>query len=138
MKKVLSILFAGLILLTGMHLSIAAHFCDGEIASVRLSFSDSKATCEMETPTACPVHKELRSSGCCENRISYYSVDENYSPSSFQVNEVIKKPVHVIASTFVNPQHTFLLVSHTFTNTSPPELGIPNAVKLPDICVFRI
>lgn len=138
MKKVLSILFAGLILITGMHLSIAAHFCGGEIASVKLSFKGQEATCGMEVVSTCPVHKELTSSSCCKNKVSYYIVDNNYSPSSFQINEVIKKSVHVVSSTFVNPQHSLSLVSHTFTNISPPELAISNAVKLPDICVFRI
>lgn len=138
MKKVLSILFAGLILITGMHLSIAAHFCGGEMASVKLSFKGQEATCGMEIVSSCPTHKELTSSSCCKNKLSYYTVDNNYSPSSFQINEVVKKPVHVIASTFVNPLYSPLLVYHTFTNISPPELAISNAVKLPDICVFRI
>ncbi|HEX2934444.1 MAG TPA: hypothetical protein VHO72_03755 [Bacteroidales bacterium] len=138
MKKVLSIVFAGLILITGMHLSIAAHFCGGELASVKLSFKGQEATCGMEVVSTCPVHKELAASSCCKNRISYYTVDNNYSPSSFQTNEVIKKSVHFVASTFVNPRHSISLISHTSTNISPPELAISNAVKLPDICVFRI
>ncbi len=138
MRKVLSILFVGLILLTGMHFSIAAHFCGGEVASVKISFTGQKASCEMEMPATCPVHNELTSSGCCKNKLSYYSVDENYSPSSFQINEVVKKPVNIFTSAFVNPQYSLLLVSHIFTNISPPELVISNAVNLPDICVFRI
>ncbi len=138
MKKVFSILFSGLILITGMHLSIAAHFCSGELASVKLSFKGQKAICGMEVASTCPVHKELTSSSCCKNKVSYYTVDNNYNPSSFQINEVIKKHVHIIASAFVNPQHSLLLVPHIFTNISPPELAISNAVKLPDICVFRI
>lgn len=92
----------------------------------------------MEMPTTCLVHNELTSSGCCKNKLSYYSVDENYNTSSFQISEVVKKPVHIIASAFVNPQYSLLLVPHIFTNISPPELVISNAVNLQDICVFRI
>src|SRR5512138_2236142 len=101
MKKVLSIVFAGLILLTGMHLSIAAHLCGGEVASVKLSFSGQEATCEMEMPKECSVHNELTASGCCKNKVSYYSVDKNYSPSSFESNTAFKKITITIASMLV-------------------------------------
>lgn len=138
MRKILSILFAGLILLTGMHLSIAAHFCAGEVASVKMSFTGQEATCGMEMPTDCPVHHELTSSGCCKNKVSYYSVDKNYSPSSFDSNLAFKKFTHTIASLLVNPQHSYILDFRTYTNISPPGEAIANAVHLPDICVFRI
>lgn len=137
MKKVLSIVFAVLILLAGMHLSIAAHLCGGEVASVKLSFSGQEATCEMEMPTACPVHNELTSSGCCKNRVSYYSVDENYSTSSFDSSLAFKKITIIIASILVSPQHSLIHDFRTYTNNGPPD-EIASAVYLQDICVFRI
>jgi len=39
MKKLLSILFAGMLLLSGMHMSMATHLCGGELAAVKWSFS---------------------------------------------------------------------------------------------------
>jgi uncharacterized protein YxeA len=48
MKKIFSILFAVMVVLSGMHISISTHICGGEIAAVKLSVSAVKATCGME------------------------------------------------------------------------------------------
>ena len=45
MKKLFSILFAAMILLSGMHLSLATHLCGGEISAVKLSFAIDRVFC---------------------------------------------------------------------------------------------
>jgi hypothetical protein len=85
MKKLLAISFAFFIVLSGMHLSIATHFCGGEVADVKWSFFGKKATCGMEkTQQTCLAHHKIKSN-CCHNIIAFYSVDNNYSPSSIQI-----------------------------------------------------
>lgn len=137
MKKIFSILVAGLILLSGMNLSFARHICGGEVVAVNWSFTGEKAGCDMENEmNGCPLHNEI-SSNCCQNEIAFFAVDNNYSPSSFQIEELIKKISPFALSAYLIPS-VVLLPSFVNTNVSPPDKTIANAVCLADICVFRI
>ena len=139
MKKLFSILFAGMILLSGMHLSIATHFCEGELAAVKWSVLDEKASCGMEMVK--PVHtaeKSYEAESCCKDQMSFYAVDNNYQTSTIQINKPADQILQVfyIPSTlgiqFVNAKNT------TNTHVQPPGKFIASAVSLPDICVFLI
>lgn len=137
MKKLFSISFAFLILLSGLHLSIATHICGGEIAAVKWSFSGEKATCGMENPKqTCPEHKGIYSN-CCHNEIVNYTVDNNYNPSSFQIKEVSKTLLQVF-SIPVNSSLPFIASNSFYTDVSPRDNSLTSAVSLADICVFRI
>jgi hypothetical protein len=138
MKKLFSISFALLILLSGMHLSIATHLCGNEVAAVKWSFSGKEATCGMETSdNTCPENKTL-ASNCCHNEISQYTVDANYVPSFVHGKEVKNTllqvffiPVSFASASFVSPYSIC-------ANVSPPGPLIASHVSLADICVFRI
>jgi len=138
MKKLFSISFALLILLSGMHLSISTHFCGGQIAAVRWSLSGEKATCGMEnSKSAIPCEKEIMTN-CCHNEEASLTVDNNYSPTSFHITDVIKKVSQVYAvPVSLIPYHSTYF-STFYTDVSPPDKTIANAVSLADICVFRI
>jgi len=49
MRKLSSISLAILILLAGMHITIATHFCGGEIAATKVSLAGIAASCGMES-----------------------------------------------------------------------------------------
>jgi len=139
MKKLFSILFATMILLSGMHLSLATHLCAGEIAAVKWSLSDEKASCGMEM--AQPVSssdKSISSENCCKDEISFYAVDSNFNPSSIQIN----KPVDQLLQVFYIPTDSGILFDtanqSSNTNIQPPGYYFASAVNLPDICVFLI
>lgn len=138
MKKILSILFALVILLSGMHLSIAKHFCGGELAEVKWSFSGAKATCGMESDdNTCPNQSGI-SSNCCRNEVSVYAVDGSFSLSSFQFKAVTQQ----LSQIFVNPGSLlFRATASSFsshTSAIPPDNIVVSAVNLAAICVFRI
>ena len=138
MKKTLSILFASLILLSGMHLSIAKHFCGGEFAAVKWSFTGEKATCGMESDeNTCSNHNGI-SSNCCRNEVAVYAIDSNYSPSSFQ----FKAATQPLSYVFIIPNGLlFCATTVSFsahTSVVPPDNIAVSAVNLADICVFRI
>jgi hypothetical protein len=138
MKKLLSISFSLLILISGMHLSISTHFCGGEIADVKLSFTREKASCGMEDPLSDNSCEKVITTNCCHNEDAVFAVDNNYSPSLLQINDIIKKvsQVYAIPSTLFPNTSTHLL--SICTDVSPPDNKIANAVGLADICVFRI
>jgi hypothetical protein len=140
MKKLFSLLFAALILLSGMHLSFATHLCGGKVSAVRLSFVGEKATncgmCGEELITS--TQKNVSTKSCCKDEMSFYAVDNNYNPSTLQLN----KPVNQLLQLFYVPINVGLQLFNsqylTNTNVQPPGNYIADAVSLPDICVFRI
>lgn len=139
MKKLFSIVFAVMILLSGMHLSLASHYCGGELAAVKLSVDDAKATCGMQaTDKYASAGTSFTAESCCKDEISDYTVDNNYNPSSLQVNE----PIVQLLQVFYIPEIIGCpAVSTTFshnTNVRQPGYFIASAVSLPDICVFLI
>jgi hypothetical protein len=137
MKKFISISLSFLLAISVMHISIASHFCGKELAATRISVSGIPATCGMETDKDHAIHF---ASHCCDNHISVYSVDDNYSTSSFNIKDVTKSLLQV----FIIPVTT-LFSSHdqsvfSSANVSPPEadLKIASFVEPEDICVFRL
>ncbi|NJO69113.1 MAG: hypothetical protein HC830_07380 [Bacteroidetes bacterium] len=136
MKKLLSILFAILMLISGMHLSVATHFCMGELASVKLSFSGTEASCGMEQQS-CPKHSSL-TSNCCQNEIAFYSIDDNYEPSSYQIKNVAKNHLKIMSIPVIITPDIFISYDTSKSNISPPPLAMVSDVNLTDICIFRI
>ena len=128
-----------MILLSGMHLSLATHTCSGELAAVKWSFADEKASCGMAVDK--PINaatNTITAESCCKDEMSFFAVDSNYNPSSLQVNEPVKQLLQV----FYIPESVgiqfFNTCSSLNANVQPPGKFIASAVSLPDICVFRI
>ena len=128
-----------MILLSGMHLSVATHFCGGEISQVMFSFTHENATCGMcgeEDTTS--NEKTIDNESCCKDQMSSFVVDNNYSPTTLQINYNANQLLHV----FDIPKTIGIQSTHTNSslNTNVQPLGnyIVGAVSLPDICVFRI
>jgi hypothetical protein len=138
MKKGLSILFAILILLSGMNFSIATHFCGGKIAAVKWSFSGKNASCGMEdTKGSCPTPIGI-ASRCCHNEISVLKVDKDYSTSSFQINEPVRVNLHMLFVS-VNVSYNLLFAEKAFyEDTGPPDNFLVSDVSLAKVCVFQI
>jgi len=139
MKKLFSILFAAMILLSGMHLSLATHLCAGELAAVKWSLSDEKASCGMEMAKAVSSSdKSIQAENCCKDEMTFYAVDTNYNPSTIQIN----KPVNQLLQVFYIPTDSGILFDtasqSSNTNIQPPGQYFASAVSLPDICVFLI
>lgn len=138
MKRIFSILFAVLILISGMHLSIATHICGGEVADVKWSFTGEKATCGMESDEQSTSSEPLIASNCCQNEISILAVDNNYNPSSIQIKEITKSLLQV-CNVPVSMTLPSCAASTLFsTIIGPPDNLLASAVSLPNICTFRI
>jgi hypothetical protein len=137
MKKILSISFAILILLSGMHLSIATHICGGEVAAVKLSFSGQIASCGMEESLGSCASNSSVSSNCCQNQVSVYAVDSSYSPSTFHL-DIAKQLLQVFSIPVSYTSCTLKASTQPTTSVEPPGKLLTTMVSLSDICVFRI
>lgn len=140
MKKLLSISFAFLLLLSGMHFTIATHYCGGKIAASKVSFSGELASCGMEegSDDQCPLPGKHIGTHCCDNKVSVLAVENNYAPS-FSEFKAFSQSVLQIFDIPASYHFQALLVSNLLnTNVHPPGNYLVSAVSLPDICVFRI
>jgi len=140
MRKILSILFASLILVSGLHISIAKHYCSGESSAFeKISVTGELATCGMEDPKdLAPLQGVNFKAHCCDNEISTLIVDNNYAPS-FSIFKAFPQPVLQVYNNIeiLNLQQIVSIDLYN-TNVLPPGNYLASAVSLPDICVFRI
>jgi len=137
-KKLLSISFALLILLSGMHFTIATHYCGGEIAATKASFSGQLASCGMESCDECSIPGVQLKEHCCDDKVSALAVDHNYAPSFFNFTAFAQHilQVYIIPVNFeVHSLSSIYLIS---TSVSPPDNFLVHAVSLAKICVFLI
>lgn len=139
MKKLLSISLTFLILLSGMHFTIATHFCGGELAASKVSFSGELASCGMEGPVdRCFTIGKHSDSDCCKNEVSVLSVDHNFAPSFtiFKIFSPNLLQVFEIPTCIQIPSLT--AVNLNYSTFSPPGNFQVHAVSLPKICVLLI
>jgi hypothetical protein len=139
MKRVFSIFIVSLFLISGMHVTIATHFCGGVVAATKISLSGELASCGMESvENSYPLPGNYLSSNCCDDEVSVYAVDNNYTPSF----SVIKEFSQNILQVFYIPVNFSICSLTAFnslhTSAGPPGEQLASAVSMADICVFRI
>jgi hypothetical protein len=139
MKKVFSISMVLLVLTAMLHLTVATHYCGGDIAASKISLSGKLASCGMERAEEnCPMQGNQMKSHCCDDVVSVYSIENNYAPSYSVQPEISKDNLQVFAiktvlAAFSSPFFTFLN-----SDISPPGVLMSTEVDLSSICVFRI
>lgn len=120
-----------------MHPAISTHFCGGNIAAVKMSFSGEHATCGMPDAMEIPG-EEVLNPFCCHNDLAVYSTDENYTPASFHFNLSPE-----LTTVFLNVP-AGILVSEVYESSSYYYAGSPpgdleaGVVPLSGLCTFRI
>jgi hypothetical protein len=137
MKKILSILFASLILLSGLHFTVASHICCGQLAAVKYSVTGEKATCGMEEVNSYPANGLIHSD-CCKNNITICTSDGNYFQSPTFVQGIAK--IDLLTSA-IAPD--FLVSAPVFTKAynslaGPPLIKSHTPVNQSLLCVFLI
>jgi hypothetical protein len=138
MRKSLSILFAVLILIAGMHPTVSTHYCAGSIAAVKWSFSGQQASCGMISDSQESSTGASLASSCCHNENAVYAVDSNFSPSSFHVESI---PHFTSLMYFLPVTHTaaeLIASASTIIAESPPGVLYAGSVSLSGLCTFRI
>jgi len=138
MKKILSILFASLVLISGVHLTVASHICCGELAAVKWSLTGEKATCGMEEGTApCSKNGEL-DTNCCKNIISVCTADSNYFPVLHAAKVLPVETIPLFANAIFLPIANPFLDETYHSMVGPPIFESCNSVEQAIICVFII
>jgi hypothetical protein len=139
MKKVISIPLTILVLAAMLHLSVATHFCGGNIAASRISLSGKLASCGMEdNDKDVPVSGSHIASHCCDNVLVYYGINSVYFPSFSFVPESYQHNFQVYNFLSDLTINTLVSIKSIYTSVSPPDGPVSNSVDLSCICVFRI
>jgi hypothetical protein len=137
MKNILTILFAVILPVSGLQISLDRHYCGGSLADVRISFSGKPATCGMESEEQAFPSFQTVESNCCEDQMTVLRIAGQYFPEQFK----LKLPVRNITILYhpetnlgtTNPGFT-TLISHTIKSSD----DLRQRLKPPDICIFRI
>lgn len=137
MKKLLSILSALVILISGMHITMSAHICGGQVSAVKWSFGGDRASCNMHESNL-PDGTTIIDVDCCHNADMTVATDKNYSPSvkiqlpeltssSFSFNYLLP-----MIPSIVNIKES--LTSYIIFS----EKDISGSMPLAELCIFRI
>jgi hypothetical protein len=135
MKKVFTILFIIVVLLSGMTVRYSAHYCQGSFIASKLSLSGKNADCGMDHHKS--ESKDARIADLmCVNEITNFSLSSDYvyapqaydSGKDFQLTDF---PALVL------PQINSIPASPEFIQFPPGTPGLAKA-ECEVLCVFRI
>jgi hypothetical protein len=139
MKRAISISLTFLMLTALLHLSVASHYCGGNIVSSKISLSGKLATCGMEA-----TEKDLPQTGtwyyshCCDNVLTSVGTSNNYFPSFSFVPESNQPHSQFFTIPATLNIYSFPLLKSVNSGVGPPGAPAPNSVDLSALCTFRI
>lgn len=138
MKKFTAILFAVLILVSGMKPVFSAHLCGESVAAVKWSFTGEDANCGMPHDGNEIPHEGILTQECCHNITAEYTVDDNYSPATFDFNLTPEQSTVLLSIVTDSLLHRFNQHTSKFDIENSPASLLARSVSLPDLCTFRI
>lgn len=129
-----TIAVALLLVLSGMKITIASHYCQGTLAKTIISLNGKTASCGMVHTG--PTESETKiSAKCCDDELHVYTVGDDYAPSDIRFGHLFNFDYfspEIIASLSVLTALTKQI------DYSPPGHLLTSAVHAAEICVFRI
>ena len=139
MKKAFSISIVLLMLTAMLHLTFATHYCGGNVAASKVSFSDKLASCGMEgSEKDYPLPGTRLTTHCCDVVVVFCGIDSNYTPSFSVVPDSYQYNFQIFSIPSENPVYSIEVLKSLYTNVSPPGALMSTNVDLSGICVFRI
>ena len=139
MRKGFSIFLSLLMLAAIVKLSVATHYCRGREVAITVSLSGKLASCGMEcSEMELPLTGTNFSKQCCDDVITFYGIDNNYTPYFSFVPESFQNNCQVLALPIGLSVKSCTDLITLYTNVSHPGILMSTNVDLSDICVFRI
>jgi len=139
MKKAGSILFSLLMLAVMFHVSVATHYCHGNLAGSKISLSGELASCGMEGDGEnLPLPLTQLESHCCDDVVVVYGINNIYIPSFSAITDSYQDNYKIFSFPLELPVNSVKVFQSLYTSVSPPDELLSTSVDLSDICVFRI
>jgi hypothetical protein len=139
MKRAASILFVLVLLLSGLHITVAKHFCGGNFVASKISLSGSLASCGMENSDGiCPVALTRIASHCCDDKVNVVGTIGIYTGPLLLSQDYHPEKLNDLYNTAICQLYSSIHPKQPYTNYHPPGIFNTKQVKLENICVFRI
>ena len=139
MQRLVTIFVTFVFLLSGMHVTVATHYCGGKPAAIKLSLSGEKASCGMESDTSgVPSKTTLIKTNCCFDEVMVYQVESHYSYSLCSYNVPAQSAFHLPLIPAALFMHDYAYKQSKYTDLSPPGYYAVNSVNMAEICSFLI
>ena len=85
-----------------------------------------------------PVRGTLLKAHCCDDVITSYAIDNNFTPSFSVISKLLLHNSHIFNKTGELPVLSTDVIQSLYTSIKPPGVLTFTNVDLSDICVFRI
>lgn len=126
MKRFTAISLAILILTISFRVSVAFHYCGGQLAQTKLVVGHGMASCGMDGSTKnCENKSEtnLHRAPCCENELAQLTVDDYQAPVSIASSH-IDLPVISLPFEFIATGYTFSTKGFYFYQPPPDNSSV--------------
>ena len=139
MKKVFSILFSLIMLMSAVHISLADHYCGGKLAATTISLDGKLATCGMEQDKQeTPVNQTSITHHCCDNTRIFLGINGSYFPSDFSYHGFNPDNSQTPVLNSYNAAVADIIYVAAPEKSNPPGTGPHTDVELSKICILRI
>jgi hypothetical protein len=139
MKRGTSIGLILLMLGAMFHITVATHFCGGEVAASLISFSGKRASCGMEdSEKKLPLSGFSFATHCCDDVVTFCGTYSNYTSSFSFIPDTYQYNFQFFSIPAGYPVYIPAVLKSQYTDASPPGALISTDVDLSRICVFRI
>ena len=137
MKRAAASILALILILSGMHLTLATHLCGGQRIGATVTFGATAQSCCKKERSDISTGLQLQRT-CCDNHLSTWSVDTSYypTPNGLLKTNLTSLPFYVYAYPTALWKVACTPILHSVIH--PPGRLSFNAVELPRIGVFRI
>lgn len=135
MLRLSSIAVSLLLILAGMNVTIASHYCHGALSKTIVSLTGKNASCGMEHSKQAATETTI-SSRCCDDVLTEYKVSDDYAPSDIRYSQYFQYFDYFLPEIKLPVPLPTSFLNHIFK--SPPGNFSVSAVHPEDICVFRI
>ena len=139
MKKGFSILLVLLMASTMLPITVATHYCGGEIAASKISISGKLASCGMEGPEKRPaLPGNSITTNCCDDVVTLCRTDINYKPFFYDISDSDQYNYKIFPITAGYPLYQESSLISLSLKARPPGVLMSTCVDLSGICAFRI
>ena len=123
-----------------LHLSVATHYCGGNVAALKVSLTGKLASCGMMecSEKGLPLPGTNFTKHCCDDIVTFCGIGSNYTPSFSFLPESYQYNFQVFSIPTGSPAYSIAVLKSLYINVSPPEALMSTSVDLSDICIFRI
>ncbi|MFZ2338412.1 MAG: hypothetical protein WAW07_01665 [Bacteroidales bacterium] len=137
MKQAFAILVGVVMLASGMTVSIDKHYCGGELAETKVSFSGRLSSCGMEDVQNECLNQPSMDNKCCDDQLTFYRISSSYLPEYLKLSYTADfkdipsapEPNALFSGPYMDVYRTWEL---------PPGEKLKSAPLLSEICVYRI